>query len=988
MLVMQHDEEPPSDARPYRRGRKFWQWPIIVFVTGLLLTGELAWLTWSRSHVRDTARFNNAVQRTTASIESKVAVYMSLLRASVGYMVASPSATADSFHAFAQSIDLPTNFPGVQGIGFAQRVRAEEMSAFLATARARDRERLEILPPGEREEYFPVVFLEPLDRRNQEAIGFDMFSEEFRRTAMVRARDEARPAASRRITLVQEIDSDKQTGFLIYLPVYRGEGIPPTVAERRERLRGFVYSPFRSGDLLGGITTEVTMPQLRFDVFDGVETAPDRLLYRSPVEPPSRPRFSRNTRVPIADRSWTVRFQTTSAFEAGSAQSWSIWVSIGGVLISGMLSAITFALARSEIQSRERGRKLFDQREHLRVTLASIGDAVISADASGRVVFMNGVAEQLTGWKWREAHGQLLSGVFQVVDKQTGEPAPNPVDVLSGHGIAPALANQSVLIAKSGTSVLIEENAAPIRAENGTIVGVVLVFHDVTEKRRAEESLRRSETRKDAILRSALDAIITIDHEGRILESNPAAEEILGHARTDMIGRPLVELIIPARFRIRHERILAHYLTTGEGPGLRRQTELPVLRADGGEFPAELAIVPVLGLQPPMFTVFLRDISQRKDAERQLREAGERFRFMAESMPQKIFTARPNGEFDYFNHQWTEFTGLEADELADGTWRRFVHPDDLAQTLRRWAEALARAEPLQLEHRIRRHDGGHRWHLTRAQALRESSGAVRMWIGSSTEIEDQKRAEERLEKAIAERTAALREINEQLEAFVYTIAHDLRGPLRSITGYSQLLAEDHTAAMDEPGRHLLQRIQHSAEFMDRLILDLLAFGRIARAEIELGPVKVQSAWAIATAQTAAQAEEAQARIETFSPLPIVRAHDATLGQVLANLLSNALKFVAPGVRPQVLFRSEIRGTTARLWLEDNGIGIAPELHDRAFRVFERLHGTRYPGTGIGLSIVRKGVERMGGKVGFESRPGNGTRFWIDLPLSERDADAG
>lgn len=166
--------------------------------------------------------------------------------------------------------------------------------------------------------------------------------------------------------------------------------------------------------------------------------------------------------------------------------------------------------------------------------------------------------------------------------------------------------------------------------------------------------------------------------------------------------------------------------------------------------------------------------------------------------------------------------------------------------------------------------------------------------------------------------------------------------------------------------------------MDRLILDLLAFGRVARAEIELAPVEVQHAWTTALTQTAAHIEQMHADIETIGPLPVVRAHEATLGQVLANLLSNALKFVASGVRPRVVFRSETRGDHVRLWLEDNGIGIAPELHDRVFRVFERLHGTRYPGTGIGLSIVRKGIERMGGKVGLESHPGQGSRFWIEL----------
>jgi signal transduction histidine kinase len=236
-----------------------------------------------------------------------------------------------------------------------------------------------------------------------------------------------------------------------------------------------------------------------------------------------------------------------------------------------------------------------------------------------------------------------------------------------------------------------------------------------------------------------------------------------------------------------------------------------------------------------------------------------------------------------------------------------------------------------------------------------------------------------LEKKVQERTVELRMANEQLETFVYSVAHDLRSPLRSITTFSQLLSDDHSARLDKNAQHLLDRIQHSSQFMDKLLLDLLEFGRIAHAETELEPVKVQTAWQAALFQCATQVEQSQAQIQTPNRLPTVRSHEATLTQCLANLLSNALKFVSPGVRPSLSFWTEERENMVRLWLEDNGIGIPKEEQNRVFRVFERLNGTRYPGTGIGLSIVRKGIERMGGRLGLESEPGKGSRFWIELP---------
>lgn len=235
-----------------------------------------------------------------------------------------------------------------------------------------------------------------------------------------------------------------------------------------------------------------------------------------------------------------------------------------------------------------------------------------------------------------------------------------------------------------------------------------------------------------------------------------------------------------------------------------------------------------------------------------------------------------------------------------------------------------------------------------------------------------------LERAVAERTAELLATNEQLEAFVYSIAHDLRAPLRSMTAFSQILVDDYVTVIAEPAQQMLKRIQASAEFMDKLLLDLLAFGRTARVEMELGPVAVQKAWEAALFQCATEIEQSQAQVETVSPLPAVRAHEATLAQCLVNLLSNSLKFVAPGVHPSVRFWAEDCGGCVRLWVEDNGIGIPARYHERVFRVFERLGGARYPGTGIGLSVVRKGVERMGGKAGLQSEPGKGSRFWIEL----------
>ncbi len=236
-----------------------------------------------------------------------------------------------------------------------------------------------------------------------------------------------------------------------------------------------------------------------------------------------------------------------------------------------------------------------------------------------------------------------------------------------------------------------------------------------------------------------------------------------------------------------------------------------------------------------------------------------------------------------------------------------------------------------------------------------------------------------LETVVNRRTHELRLSNQQLETFVASIARDLRAPLRSMQGFAQLLVQDHAAKLDKQGRDYAHYINTAAQMMGRLLNDLLAFSQISQQKIQLEPVALETIVQSALSGCETAIVESEATIDSNSPWPAVVAHATTLRQVLENLIGNALKFVA-GKEPKVRLRTEERpGEIVRIWVEDNGIGISAEFHERIFQVFQRLHTTSYIGTGIGLAIVQKGVERMGGTVGLVSAPGEGSRFWIELP---------
>jgi signal transduction histidine kinase len=260
------------------------------------------------------------------------------------------------------------------------------------------------------------------------------------------------------------------------------------------------------------------------------------------------------------------------------------------------------------------------------------------------------------------------------------------------------------------------------------------------------------------------------------------------------------------------------------------------------------------------------------------------------------------------------------------------------------------------------------------------------------EISERKQAEEalrlakaqltdragQLEGLVNERTSELTAMNKQLEAFIYSIAHDLRAPLRVMQGFSTMLVEKAGAALSETGKDYADRISKSAQFMDALLVDLVTFSRISQQRLELTPVSLKTVVESVLSRLQQDIQQKNARVESAASWPLVLADEPTLTQVLFNLVSNALKFVAPDVPPRVRLRAEEKAEFIRVWVEDNGPGIAPGYQDQIFHLFTRLEGEKYAGTGIGLAIVQKEVEHMGGRVGVESATGQGSRFWFEL----------
>jgi len=316
-------------------------------------------------------------------------------------------------------------------------------------------------------------------------------------------------------------------------------------------------------------------------------------------------------------------------------------------------------------------------------------------------------------------------------------------------------------------------------------------------------------------------------------------------------------------------------------------------------------------------------------------------------------------------------------------WADNVHPDDYDRCLRIYLEAFDGREPFTMEYRLRRFDGAFRWLMDKGVPFYSADGRFAGYLGSCIDITDRKLNEEQMERLVAERTSKLRQSRDELEAFSYTVSHDLRAPLRALQGFGEILSKDYAQLLPPEAQSYLQQIVASSARIDRLIRDVLTYSRIARDEIRMEPTDPEKLIADVLQQNPAlQAPAARIRVE--SPLLKVLAHEPSLVQCLSNLLGNAVKFVKPGITPEVKFWTDARGDRVRLFVRDNGIGIAPEHQDKVFGIFQRLHSEQvYSGSGIGLAIVRKAAERMGGTIRLESRLGQGSTFCLELSAAPK-----
>lgn len=622
--------------------------------------------------------------------------------------------------------------------------------------------------------------------------------------------------------------------------------------------------------------------------------------------------------------------------------------------------------------------------EQFRQLIERAPNGMVMVDQAGKIALVNAQIEKSFGYSRDELLGQPVE--LLVPARFHGHHADYRNGFMADPTARPMGVGRDLYgLRKDGAEFPVEIGLNPLETEQGKMILGTIV--DITERKLAEQELRRSQQQLAGVIASAMDAIVTIDERQRIVLFNGAAERMFLFPAEDAIGQPLTRFI-PERFRSAHK---GHIENFGQTHVTRRSMgtlgALFGLRADGEEFPIEASISQIDAEGHKLFTVILRDITERKRADEALREQAK----ILDLAP--VLIRELNGRIIFWNSGSEQMYGWKKEEALD----KISH--DLFQTKFPRPEEEIRARLLARGHwegeiSHTRKDGARLVIASHWVLHRDENDKPKAILELNNDITDRKQAEqevhrlnEELEQRVADRTAQLQAANKELEAFSYSVSHDLRAPLRHINGFSQALLEDYSDKLDQEGKNYLHEVRDASQQMAQLIDDVLQLARVTRSEMRREEVNL-SELALAVVADLRKSEGRQRSvIVNIQDGLSTRGDKRLLRIVLTNLLGNAWKFTAKQKQAEITFGEAKRNGESVCFVRDNGAGFDMAYANKLFGAFQRLHSAReFEGTGIGLATVQRIVYRHGGQVWAEGVVNEGAAFYFTLPNFKETGD--
>jgi PAS domain S-box-containing protein len=623
-----------------------------------------------------------------------------------------------------------------------------------------------------------------------------------------------------------------------------------------------------------------------------------------------------------------------------------------------------FATVFADITERKKAEEsLHASERRWSTTLNSIGDAVIATDREGRITFMNAVAEGLTGWKSHEAFTKPVTEVFDIINENTRLPIENPVAKVLEKGAVVGLANHSILIRKDGTNTPIDDSGAPIRDENGNITGVVLVFRDITVRRKTEQNLMESEARANALIKFAPTGIYEIDFRGpRFLSVNDAMCVLSGYTREELFALGPAALLDDESRKVFAERIKRQLA----GEELDEIVEYRVRKKDGSLIFVTLN-VSFSTDRPGTALVIGHDITERKKIELERQSVLDRLYLILGNMPLGLLLVTEDGLIEFANRAFCELfdlkespgelRGLTSTEMIEKIQPVYLDPE---KALARISEIVDQGEP------IRDEDVG----------LRSERTVLRDYI--PIRFGQNKEGRLWIHKDITERKQA-----EQLkDEFIGMVSHELKTPLTVVSGAINVAMTGNIP--EEEKKILLEDAAWGTDTMADIVDNLLELSRWQAKRLTLTAETLNITRIISRIieQSSRKSEKHRLISEIAPGLPAVNADRTRIERILDNLIDNAIKYSPKGGEIKVSARRQDNEIV--ISVRDRGIGIAPEDLSKLFQAFHRLENpwTGIQGVGLGLVVCKRLVEAHGGRIWVESELGQGSAFYFTLPVGK------
>ncbi len=654
------------------------------------------------------------------------------------------------------------------------------------------------------------------------------------------------------------------------------------------------------------------------------------------------------------------------------------------IQLTGFL-AIASAIIGLVVTLQREKRRVNTQREALQLTLASIGDAVIVTDAAGAVSWLNPMAVTLTGWTVAEAEGRPLPEIFALIDEQTHASVESPVRRVLAEGHSVGLGNHIALVSKDGVERTIEDSAAPIRDEQGIIQGVVLVFHDITERKRAELALRASEEKLTKIF-NASPLIVTITRlaDGRLIEVNDTFVSLTGYTRAESIERTPVEIGLWVEPTQRDEGLAQ--LQAGRFPSNSEHQ----FRMKDGSVRTCLIAAELLNLnEETCVLTVLTDITDRKRAEEALRSSEARFAKAFRASPQAMsITRAADGVYLDANESFARLVDYPLADIIGrtsfdvGIWRDAQRRQSVHQSI------IEQGSNRDFEHRFYTHKGEWRDIVSAGVALEVDGEACILSLANDVTARKQAESElrqlnEHLEQRVSTRTTELERSNQELDQFAYVASHDLKAPLRAIDQLASWISQDSGTMLPTASQEHLAKLRGRIRRMERLLDDLLAYSRAGRQH---HPIEHVATDELVRNVIDLLAPPPGFTLQLGETWPILVTERVPLETVLRNIIGNAIKHHDHPQTGHIAITAAEQATLVEFTVTDDGPGIDHQYHARIFQMFQTLKPRdQVEGSGMGLAVVKKLVDHYGGSIQVTSQLGEGATFrftWPKTPLRE------